>query len=90
MDLVTPSNNIMAWQLGSFLVMIGYFGFTVYTLIDIILSNFRKQHMKLVWVIMILMIPIIGTFLYLSMSVRTKRKYRKFKPDFSTHLKQTN
>lgn len=90
MDLVTPPNSIMVWQLGSFLVMTGYFGFTVYAFIDMIRSDFREQHMKLIWTLMILMIPIIGTFLYLSMSRRTKRRYRKFKPDFSTHLKQTN
>ncbi|MEN2280693.1 PLD nuclease N-terminal domain-containing protein [Algoriphagus sp. SE2] len=90
MDLVTPSNGLLAWQLGGFLVMIGYFGFTIYALIDMIRSDFRDQHMKLIWAWIILMAPVIGTFLYLSMNRRTKRKFRKFNPNFSTHSKLTN
>lgn len=90
MDLIVPSNDLVVWQLGGFLTMIGYFGFMVYALIDMIRSDFREQHMKLIWALMILMLPVIGTFLYLSMSRRTKSRYRKFNPNFSTQSKQTD
>ena len=83
MDLIVPSNGLVAWQLGSFLVMVGYLGFTIYALIDMIRSDFRDHHMKLIWTILILMVPMIGTFLYLSMSRRTKQNFRRFNPDFS-------
>ncbi|WP_296698487.1 PLD nuclease N-terminal domain-containing protein [Algoriphagus sp.] len=90
MELVTPSNGLLAWQLGGFLVFVGYFGFTIYALIDMVRSDFRDQHMKLIWALIILMIPVIGTFLYLSMNRRTKRNHRKFNPNFSSHSKQSN
>lgn len=83
MDLIAPSNELFAWQIGSFLVMAGYFGFTIYALVDMIRSDFREHHMKLIWTMLILMVPVIGTFLYLSMSRRTKQNFRRFNPDFS-------
>ena len=39
--------------------------------------------MKLIWAILIVFVPIIGTFLYLSMNRKTKKGYRRFDPDFT-------
>ena len=83
MDLVTPSSEMLGWQTGSFFVMLAYFAFTIYALIDLIRSEFRDQHMKLIWAILILMIPVIGTFLYLGMNRKTNKHRRRFNPNFS-------
>lgn len=84
MDLIAPGNGILYWQIASLLAVLGYFYFMIYALIDLVRSDFREQHMKLIWALIILFVPYIGTFLYLSMSRRTKRNFRKFTPNFST------
>ncbi|GMQ30062.1 PLDc N-terminal domain-containing protein [Algoriphagus confluentis] len=78
MELITPSYGLIFWQLSIFI----YFGFWVYALIDCLRSDFRGPNQKLIWIILILFAPMVGTFLYLSMSRRTKEK-RGFNPDFS-------
>lgn len=77
MDLISPGYGLVLWQL-SFLI---YLGFWVYVLFDCLRNDFRGPHQKLIWVILILFAPVIGTFLYLSMNRRTKEK-RLFRPDF--------
>lgn len=77
MDLIIPSNGLIFWQL----VPVVYFGFWVYALIDCLRSDFRKPNQQLVWVTLIVFVPMVGTFLYLSMNRSTKEK-RRFQPDF--------
>lgn len=89
MDLISSGNGLVYWQTATFLVMIGYFTFWVYALIDMVRTDFKEQHMKLIWALMILFVPVIGTFLYLSMNRRTKNHFRKFNPEFaSNHTSQ--
>jgi|GEM_PF-328678 len=89
MDLISPGSGLIYWQVGTLVVMIGYFVFMIYALVDLIRSDFREQHMILIWALMILFIPVIGTFLYLGTSRRTKNNYRKFNPNFSTTQTRT-
>lgn len=80
MELISPgsfSTGLWIMQLS----MLGYLGFWVYALIDVLRNEFRGAHERLMWVLIILFAPIIGTFLYLSMG-RRSRKRRAFKPDF--------
>lgn len=85
MDLISPGNGLLYWQVGTLVVMIGYFAFMIYALVDLIRSDFRERHMKLIWTLMILFIPVIGTFIYLNMSRSTKNNYRRFEPNFSSN-----
>ena len=85
MDLIVPSEGLLLWQIGNLIVTVAYFGFTIYALKDLIRSDFRGQHMKLIWAIIILMAPLVGTFLYLGMNNKTKRRSRMFQPNFSKH-----
>lgn len=78
MDLIAPYPGLIFWEL-SILI---YLGFWVYALIDCLRSDFRGPNQKLIWILLILFAQIIGTFLYLSMSRRTKKK-RVFNPDSS-------
>lgn len=77
MDLIVPSQGLILWQL----IMVAYLGFWMYALIDCLKNEFRGPNQKLIWVLLILFAPIMGTFLYLSMSQCSKVK-RKFDPDF--------
>jgi hypothetical protein len=78
MDLIAPSNGLIFWQLTGLI----YLGFWVYALIDCVKNEFRGPNQKLIWLILILFSPVIGTFLYLGMSKRTMEK-RRFQPDFN-------
>ncbi len=81
MDLIAPNNVLLVVQLTSLV----YLGFWVYALIDCVRNEFRGQHQKLIWVILILFAPVIGTFLYLSMGRRTRER-RRFSPDFNKEV----
>lgn len=78
MDLIAPSSSLIFWQLSGLI----YFGFWIYALIDCLRSDFRASHQQLIWIILIVFAPMVGIFLYLSMSRRTKEK-RRFQPDFN-------
>lgn len=88
MDLISPDNGLIYWQIGFLVAMIGYLAFTIYAVIDLIRSDFREQHMKLIWALMILFIPVIGVFIYLNMSRSTKSNFRKFDPNFSSNQRK--
>ncbi|WP_192347462.1 PLD nuclease N-terminal domain-containing protein [Algoriphagus sp. Y33] len=91
MDLISPGNGLVYWQVVTFSVMISYFTFMIYALVDMVRSDFKENPMKLIWALIILFIPVIGTFLYLSMNRRSKNNFRKFNPGFSTnHTSQNN
>lgn len=71
MDLISPSSGLIFWQLFGLI----YLGFWIYALVDLVRSEFRNSHDKLIWLLLILFAPVIGTFLYLSMGKRSKRKF---------------
>lgn len=79
MDLIVPGNGILLWQLSALL----YLGFWVYALINMIRSEFKDGQTKLIWAILIVFVPIMGTFIYLSMNERTKKGFRRFNSDFN-------
>jgi hypothetical protein len=78
MDLIAPSNGLIFWQLSGVI----YLGFWIYAVIDCLRSDFRASQQQLIWIILIVFAPMVGIFLYLSMSRRTKEK-RRFQPDFN-------
>lgn len=42
-----------------------FFIFWVYNLIDAIRSDFDPKEMKLIWILMMIFVPVIGTMLYI-------------------------
>ncbi|WP_111668978.1 PLDc N-terminal domain-containing protein [Algoriphagus litoralis] len=77
MELITQGYGLLIWQLSGLI----YLGFWAYALFDCLRSDFQGPNQKLIWLILILFAPIIGTFLYLSMNRRTKVR-RTFQPNF--------
>lgn len=84
MDFFVQETNLWIWRSMSLMLGFSLFAFWVYALVDVIQSQFRFSHEKLIWVIIILALPPIGTFLYLGNS-RTSKKSRKFQPDFHSN-----
>ncbi len=70
MDLITPGYGLVFWQLSGLI----YLGIWAYAIFDCVKSDFRDQNQKLIWVILIVFAPILGTLLYLMMSHSTKIK----------------
>lgn len=77
MDLVVPGFGLLIWQLSGLI----YLGFWVYVVFDCLRHDFREPNQKLIWILMVLFAPIIGTFLYLSMGKSSKKK-GQFQPNF--------
>lgn len=79
MDLTMPSTGLIFWQILGLLSIVVW----VYTIFDCLKSEFRGPNQKLIWVMIILLMPIVvGPVLYLGMSRRTKEK-RSFQPNFT-------
>lgn len=77
---ITPEINPM-YEWGAILLSTALLAFWVYALIDLFNSNLKYPHERIMWVVIILIVPFFGTFLYLAMS-RTQKKRRKFQPNF--------
>ena len=69
MEIITPDFSYL-WIVQ--ITMLVYLGFWIYALLDMIRSEFRDPNQKLIWALLLVLIPFFGTFLYLSMSRRTK------------------
>lgn len=82
MDLITPGQGLWIWQVGGAFLLVGYAGFWLYAMVDLIKSDFRAPHEKMMWLLILLFTTPLGVFLYLAMSRNHKEK-RKFQPDFS-------
>ncbi|MHA7130463.1 PLD nuclease N-terminal domain-containing protein [Algoriphagus namhaensis] len=78
MELIEPS----PWLLITQITMFVYFGLWIYAVIDLLKSDFRKPNQKLIWTLLLIFVPIFGTFLYLSMSRRDKVRDTRFEPYF--------
>ena len=50
-----------------------YFGLIIWALVDVIRSDFGKDVNKLIWVIVIVCFPFLGSLLYLLIGVKQKR-----------------
>ena len=53
-------------MVGFLFVLLGFllFAIWVWTIIDIIKSDFSNQNDKLLWAVMVILLPLIGTILY--------------------------
>jgi uncharacterized protein YhhL (DUF1145 family) len=69
-------NGLIFWQLGS----LAYVGFWIYAIINLVNSEFKDPNMKVIWALVVILMPI-GPFIYLSFSRQSKK--RGFNPDFS-------
>lgn len=56
------------------LVVAGMFALWVAAIIDIVRSNFVDNNQKLVWIVIVVMIPFLGTILYFALGQTGKIK----------------
>jgi len=60
MELITPEYSLLSWTL----IALTAFGFWFLALIDILRHRFGGNHEKLIWVLVVLFLPVLGSFLY--------------------------
>lgn len=63
------SYALLTWQV----LMLLAIGIGIYVLIDILKSSFKKND-KMIWVLVVLLIPILGSVLYLFIGKKTEIK----------------
>jgi hypothetical protein len=55
-----------------FLIGIGCTVLWIYCLVDIIKANFKGENDKIIWLLLIIFLPLIGSILYLAIGVNQK------------------
>lgn len=68
MDLITEY-SLLFWQF----ILLFSIGLFIFSLIDVLKSSFQKND-KLIWILVILFVPILGSILYLSIGRKQKMK----------------
>ncbi len=68
MDLLSPGSGLIIWQT----LLLLYVGGFIWALVDILRSDFKDSVQKLVWIVVILFLPIIGTVLYFTIGRRQR------------------
>jgi len=84
MELISPGYGMLLQFLGLLLVM-----FWVYALYDCLKSTFKEPNQKLIWLVLIILVPYLGPVMYIGLSKKGKLK-RKFQPDFSRSSKDNS
>lgn len=60
--------------------------FWVWALIDMFRSGFQNSTLKLVWIILIFLFPVICAILYFQFGKKYTKKREKFNPDFNRSI----
>ncbi len=55
-----------------FLIGIGCTVLWIYCLVDIIKANFKGENDKIIWLLLIIFLPLIGSILYLAIGMKQK------------------
>ena len=59
-------------MLSLILICIALFAVWIWTLVDIIQSQFRDSNEKLLWVVLVILLPFLGTILYFAIGSKNK------------------
>ena len=70
MELVTPAFGLILWTL----LCLPWLILWIVALVDILKSDFRGQFDKLIWILVILLIPFLGSILYFVIGRKNKVK----------------
>lgn len=55
----------------------------IWALVDIIQSRFENSAIKVLWIILIFIFPILGSIIYFQFGKKLIENLRKFNPDFN-------
>lgn len=72
-ELLSINNNLVTWQTLLFMVCTVSVILWLWALQDILRSDFKTDIDKLVWVIVVAVLPIVGAVLYLLIGRKQKR-----------------
>jgi len=66
MELITPSFGLIFWIISSLLALVA--------LIDVLMWRFKGTNEKLAWVLVVLLIPFLGSILYFAIGRKNRIK----------------
>jgi len=67
--------------IGLIILIIGHW---FWAIIDLTKSIFKKNYLKIIWFLIVLLFPILGSILYFQMKNRmVNKRRRKFQPNFN-------
>jgi hypothetical protein len=58
------------------MLVMGCFALWIYCLVDVIRSTFKNENQKLIWIILLAVVPVIGVVLYIVMGRDQKAEDR--------------
>ena len=73
MELLLPQFGLFFWPL-----FILFFGLFLFALIDVLRNQFEGANTKLIWVLVIILIPALGSLLYLLIGKKGRIKEEKY------------
>ena len=62
--------NFGFWPLAIYSLL--FIGLWIYSILDVVSTEFKDSNMKLIWILIILFAPIIGAIVYLILAKSTK------------------
>ena len=74
MQLLTPEFPLLFWTL----LGLGGLFFWVFALVDILRNNFKGDNEKMIWVMVVIFVPFLGTILYFIIGRQNRIKHNKY------------
>lgn len=84
MDMLISDGAMTAWQIILLGILASAIILPIIALIDIVRSNFKDSTTKLLWVLIVLLTPLLGTLIYFALGRQQKQPKRIFNP-FNAH-----
>ncbi|MDT8348050.1 MAG: PLD nuclease N-terminal domain-containing protein [Flavobacteriaceae bacterium] len=68
----------------AFLFFLAALGFWIFTIVDIVRSQFKEPNQNILWLLLVILAPIIGIILYWIMKHQfVQKEPRRFNPEFN-------
>lgn len=80
MDILLIDSGATVWQIIIMAILATAVILPLVALIDIVKSNFKDSTTKLIWVLIVLFAPLLGTLIYFAVGRQQKQPKRTFNP----------
>lgn len=80
MDILLTDSGATVWQIIIASILASAVILPLVALIDIVKSNFKDSTTKLIWVLIVLFAPLLGTLIYFAIGRQQKQPKRTFNP----------
>jgi hypothetical protein len=74
MELVVPENGLIIWSL----ILAAIFIFWIVALINILRNDFKGPNEKLIWIVVVIFVPFLGSVLYFAIGRNNRIKHNQY------------